>query len=69
MNKFKVWLDLHEETLKISTNKLCMILNDLDTNAVAIKGGNMYPITYSLAAAVMFQNECNRNGTPRGLQN
>lgn len=36
----------------INSDKLVLILNDLDNNSVAIKGSKVFSLTYSLAGNV-----------------
>lgn len=52
MNVIKKWLAFEENIEMISLNKLAMILDDVNSNRVALKGGNMFSITYSLIGNV-----------------
>lgn len=52
MQKFKVWLAEKHNRLDIKSDQLYLIINELDKNVVAIKGSNVFPISYALAADV-----------------
>lgn len=52
MNKLKHWLSKDENRLQLSKQELYLRINELDTNVVAVKASNVFPITYSLLANV-----------------
>lgn len=54
MNRLKIWLGKPKNRNGISggIDQIAFIMNDLDTNAVAIKGSNIYAINFSLLASV-----------------
>jgi len=52
MTTFKEWLSVDENRVGIPSDQLSFIINELDTNVVAIKGSNIFPLTYGLAANV-----------------
>lgn len=52
IHNFKNYLRKEEHRTRMHYSLLCMILNDLDTNIVAMRAGNTYAITYSLLASV-----------------
>lgn len=49
---FKEWLSVDENRVGIPPDQLSFIVNELDTNVVAIKGSNIFPVTHALAANV-----------------
>ncbi len=49
---FKEWLSVDENRVGIPPDQLSFIVNELDTNVVAVKGSNIFPVTYALAANV-----------------
>lgn len=53
MGTLKTWLGEDENRKKASSgNNLIVLLNDLDSHTVGIRGNNVFPITYSLVANV-----------------
>lgn len=52
MESFKVWLARDENILQIPVPVLNMVINEIDTNAVCIKGLNIYPMTYTTLSSV-----------------
>lgn len=52
VNLLKKWLSSDDNRRGISQDKLFLVVNDIDTNAVAIKGGKIFSITYSLVGNV-----------------
>lgn len=52
MRKIEQWLSVHMDDPKITTKELHNIGRELDQNAVSVKVGNVYPITYGLMANV-----------------
>lgn len=55
MNCFKEWLSLEENRRNIAMDHLYIVINELDTHVVSMKGSNIFPVTYSLAAKVKYQ--------------
>lgn len=52
VGKLKEWLAIDENRKAIPSDLLLVIINELDTNMVAVKASGVFPITYSLAASV-----------------
>lgn len=46
------WLRIPSNRRQAKEDEILLILHDLDSNAVAIKGSNVFPITFSLIAQV-----------------
>lgn len=52
MDSFKEWFGLERNRKNIPVEEVPFLLNEINTHAVAIKGNNIFPVTYSLAANV-----------------
>lgn len=52
MESFKRWLSHEDNRQDIPGDQIPFIINELDTNSVAIKGNNVFPVTYGLVANV-----------------
>lgn len=52
MASIKDWLAFQKNQKVVPVEQLTMVLNQIDTNAVALKGNNVFTITYSTLANV-----------------
>lgn len=52
MQVFKNWLSISENRSSIQSDQLSFIVNELDTNRIAIRASNRFAITYGLLAQV-----------------
>lgn len=52
MSSLKTWLRKKDNRKQLSLDDLTVMINDVDNNHVAIKAGNIFPITYSQVATV-----------------
>ncbi len=49
---FKKWMANDAISQYFSTEKILLIVNEIDQNEISIQGSNIYPITYSTLANV-----------------
>lgn len=52
MTGFKKWLHIIKNRKCFESDKLVIFLDDVNSNSVAIKGGNVFSITYGLLGNV-----------------
>lgn len=52
MATVKEWLEIPENVENTHPNKLSLILDNLNTDNVAVKGNNIFSITYSFLGSV-----------------
>lgn len=52
MSKFGDWLSITENRKGIPDTQIQFILRELDSNKIAIRGSDQFPITYSLLVTV-----------------
>lgn len=52
VHSLKKWVASDEGVYQLPTNKLNVLLNELDSHEAALKAGNTFPITYSLISHV-----------------
>lgn len=52
MNTIKEWLSVDENRKQVPADQVHVILNEVDSNLVALKGNSIFPITYALLANV-----------------
>lgn len=60
MKKLKTWLGSEENLKKMPNDVLYLSLNDVDAQLVAIRGSNVFPITYQLLTGVSCKNQSNK---------
>ncbi len=52
MNRLKEWLGQEENRAEVPQDCLMMILNEVDSGLVAVRGNDIFPVTYTLVANV-----------------
>lgn len=54
MDTLRDWLSVTDNRKQVPLDELCLTINELDKQVVAVKGSHVFPITYSLLANVTF---------------
>lgn len=52
MDSLKEWLSVEENRMQVELHHLQVLLNQVDTHLVSVKGSNIFPITYGVIANV-----------------
>lgn len=52
MNRLKEWLGREENRGEVPQDCLMIVLNEVDSNLVAVRGSDIFPVTYTLVANV-----------------
>lgn len=55
MMNFKRWVRANQVTLDIPAKEVQFLLDEININELSIKAGNIFPVTYSLAASVSYR--------------
>lgn len=52
MDKLRLWLSRKTNQKNIPVDQFVILLNELDSKAISVKGAGIFPITYSFNANV-----------------
>lgn len=54
MKRVKTWLSEESNRNQVRHDQLVIILNEVDTHSISVKGNGVFPVTYGLVANVSF---------------